>query len=247
MFAFEIWGKFASFRDPFTISQNISLPIPPKSTVAGMLASVLGVEEYLQKSEFNSFDYSVVALNPIRKKSFSQNYINDYTSKVQRHINSLKKEDYNKIGAGFRDKKNPQKPINREILLDVRYLIFVKNFADEDTIISYLENKISRFPLYLGNSEFAGNFRLVKIYDVQEMLNIPSAEVDSFILESDIKKIEFKEEVRYSKLSFATKLNRNRSPIEMASVIVGSSAISVKDMRLYRIKCEDRVYYCRFL
>jgi len=247
MFAFEIWGKFASFRDPFTISQNISLPIPPKTTVAGMLASILGVEEYLGKSEFSDFDYSVVALNPIRKKSFSQNYINDYTSKVQAQINSLKKSDYDKLAEGFRDKKNPQKPINREILLDVRYLIFIKKFADEDTITRHLENKISKFPLYLGNSEFAGNFKLVKIYDAQEMLNMPSAKVDSFILESDVKKIEFEEGVRYSNLSFATKLNKNRSPISMASVIVGSSAISVKDMTLYRIKCEDRVYHCRFL
>ena len=253
MFAFEIWGKFASFRDPFTISQNISLPIPPKTTVAGMLASILGVEEYLEKSEFSSFDYSVVALNPIRKKSFSQNYINDYTKFTSIHIDNIRKGNFDKIAKyGLRRKftgKNwtPQTQINREILLDVRYLIFVKKFADEDTIIRHLENKISKFPLYLGNSEFAGNFKLLKIYDAQEMLNIPSAKVDSFILESDIKKIEFKEGVRYSKLSFATKLNKNRSPIEMASVIVGSSAISVKDMRLYRIKCEDRVYHCRFL
>lgn len=247
MFAFEIWGKFASFRDPFTISQNISLPIPPKTTVAGMLASILGVEEYLGRSEFSDFDYSVVALNPIRKKSFSQNYINDYTSKVQAQINSLKKSDYGKLAEGFRDKKNPQKPINREILLDVRYLIFIKKFADEDTITRHLENKISKFPLYLGNSEFAGNFKLVKIYDAQEMLNMPSAKVDSFILESDVKNIEFEEGIRYSNLSFATKLNKQRSPVSLASVIMGSSAISVKNMTLYKIKCEDRDYYCRFL
>ncbi len=247
MFAFEIWGKFASFRDPFTISQNISLPIPPKTTVTGVLASVLGVEEYLGKSEFSDFDYSVVVLNPIRKKSFSQNYINDYTSKVQAQINSLKKSDYAKLANGLRDKKNPQKPINREILLDVRYLIFVKKFADEYTITRHLENKISKFPLYLGNSEFAGNFRLVKIYDAQEMLNMPSAKVDSFILDSDIKNIEFEEGVRYSNISFATKLDKKRTPVNMASVILGSSAISVKDMTLYRIECEDRVYYCRFL
>jgi len=247
MFVFEIWGKFASFRDPFTISQNISLPIPPKTTVAGMMASILGVENYLEKDSFRDFDYSVVALNPIRKKSFSQNYINDYTSKVQTQINSLKKEDYAKIGVGFRDKKNPQKPINRELLLDVRYLIFVKRFQYEDEITDYLQNKISKFPLYLGNSEFAGNFKFVKIYDAMEMLNIPSAKIDSFILESDVKNIEFEEGVRYSSLSFATKLNKNRSPIGMASVIVGSKAISVKNMTVYRIKCEDRVYHCRFL
>ncbi len=247
MFAFEIWGKFASFRDPFTISQNISLLIPPKTTVAGIMASILGVEEYLEKSEFSDFEYSVVVLNPIRKKSFSQNYINDYTSKVQTRINSIKKGDYDKLANGFRDKKNPQKPINREILLDVRYLIFIKRFADEDTIIKHLEEKISKFPLYLGNSEFAGNFKLVKIYDAQEKLNMPSTKVDSFLLDSDIKKIEFEEGVRYSNLSFATRLNKKRSPISMASVIIGSAAMSVKNMTLHEIKCEDRVYHCRFI
>lgn len=247
MFAFEIWGKFASFRDPFTISQNISLPIPPKTTVAGMMASILGVEEYLGNEAFSAFDYSVVALNPIRKKSFSQNYINDYTSKTQIHINSLKKGDYSKIGVGLRDKKNPQKPINRELLLDVRYLIFIKKFQYEDEITKYLENRISKFSLYLGNSEFAGNFKLIKIYDAQEMLNLSSAKVDSFVLERDVVNIEFEEGIRYSSFSFATKLDRNRTPVSLASVIVGSSVISVKNMTLYRIKCEDRVYHCRFL
>ena len=70
-------------------------------------------------------------------------------------------------------------------------IIFIKSFVDEETITRHLENKISKFPIYLGNSEFAGNFRLIKILDTKEMLNMPSAEVDSFILESDIKKIEF--------------------------------------------------------
>lgn len=247
MFAFEIWGNFASFRDPFTISQNISLPIPPKTTVAGMMASILGVEEYLEKEAFSDFEYSVVVLNPIRKKSFSQNYINDYTSKTQTHINSLKKGDYGKIGVGLRDKKNPQKPINRELLLDVRYLIVVKKFQYEDKITEYLENKISKFPLYLGNSEFAGNLKSIKIYDAQEMLNLSLAKVDSFVLESDVKNIEFEEGIRYSSLSFATKLNRDRTPISLASVIVGSEAISVKDMTVYKIKTKDRIYHCRFL
>ena len=247
MFAFEIWGKFASFRDPFTISQNISLPIPPKTAVAGMMASILGVEEYLEEDKFSSFNYSVVTLNPIRKKSFSQNYINDYTSKVQTQINSLKKSDYAKLANGLRDRRNPQKPINREILLDVSYLIFVKEFADEDKIVEHLENRVAKFPLYLGNSEFAGNFRLIKIYDIQEILNMPSAKVDSFILDRDIKNIEFEEGLRYTTLSFAIRLNRNRSPIEMGSVILGSLPIRVKNLTLYRIKSEDRVYYCRFL
>ncbi len=248
MFLFEIWGKFASFRDPFTISQNISLPIPPKTAVAGIMASILGVEEYLGDDDFSDFEYSVVALNPIRKKSFSQNYINDYTSKVQTHLNSLKKRSFEKIGGGMRDKKSPQKPINRELLLDVRYLIFVKRFRYEDTITEYLQNRVSRFPLYLGNSEFAGNFRFVPFFDAIELLNQKSIKVDSFVLEEDISNIDFRNGVRYSKISFATKLDNKRSPLAFANIILGSSSIKLKDISgVYKIETKNRTYHCRFI
>jgi len=82
MVAFKIWGNFASFRDPITISQNLSLPLPPKTTVGGMMASILGIENYFNDDEYFDFGYSCVMLNEIRKKSFSQNYIEKYTSRV---------------------------------------------------------------------------------------------------------------------------------------------------------------------
>lgn len=247
MFAFEIWGKFASFRDPLTISQNISLPIPPKTTVAGMMASILGIESYFEDDIFRDFEYTVITLDSIRKKSFSQNYINDYTSKVKTHLNSLKKADYDKIGVGFRDKKNPQKPINRELLLNPRYLIFIKDFKYEEKITSYLKEKVSKFPFYLGNSEFAGNFKWVEILNSKES-KLQEILVDSFILDSDVKNIDFnKEGIRYSTIDFATLLNRDRTPIGSASVIIGSQPILVKNITVYKVECRDKNYYCRFL
>ena len=246
MLAFEIWGKFASFRDPFTISQNISLPIPPKTTVAGMMASILGIEAYFDDEAFSSFEYSVIMINPIAKQSFSQNYINDYTSKVQTHINNLKKSDYDKIGIGLRDKKSPQKPINRELLLNPRYMIIIKDFKYEERLTTYLKNRMSKFPFYLGNSEFAGNFRFMKIKEAKE-IKTDQTKVDSFILESDLNHIEFEEGVRYSTISFATALNRERTPISSSSVVIGSEAISVQNLAVDQIECDDRTYRCRFL
>ncbi len=246
MLAFEIWGKFASFRDPFTISQNISLPIPPKTTVAGMMASILGVENYFDDKAFSDFEYSVIMINPIRKKSFSQNYINDYTSKVQTQLTNLTKEDYKKIGVGFRDKKHPQKPINRELLLNPRYLIMIKDFKYENELSQYLKDKISKFSFYLGNSEFAGNFKFIEIIKTQEV-KLKEVKVNSFILENDVSYIDFKEDIRYSSLSFATALDTNRRPISSASVILGSQSISVKELEVYSIETIDKVYYCRFL
>jgi len=86
MLAFKIWGNFASFRDPITISQNLSLPLPPKTTIGGMMASILGINNYFKDEEYFDFSYSCIMLNEIRKKSFSQNYIEKYTSRVGRKI-----------------------------------------------------------------------------------------------------------------------------------------------------------------
>lgn len=75
MFAFKIWSKFGTFKDPMTISQNITINFPPKTAVAGMMAAVLGMDEFLGDDDFSQFKYSVVFDKEIIKKSFSQNYI----------------------------------------------------------------------------------------------------------------------------------------------------------------------------
>ncbi len=81
MFGFRIWGKFAAFRDPLTITQNLSLPIPPKTTVGGIMAAILGIDynDYFEDEDFFQFEYSLILTKPVRKKSFVQNYIGDYT------------------------------------------------------------------------------------------------------------------------------------------------------------------------
>ena len=89
MFGFKLWGSFGSFREPITITQNMTFAIPPKTTMGGMLASILGIDynDYFNDNEFFDFGYSLILKNPVRKKSFSQNYIMDYTEKS---LNRLK-------------------------------------------------------------------------------------------------------------------------------------------------------------
>jgi len=246
MFAFEIWGKFASFKDPFTISQNISFPIPPKTAIAGLMASILGVEEYLKDNNFKSFKYSIIPLKPIRKRSFSQNYINDYTKKSQTHLNNLKKRDFQKISQGFRDKKDPQKPINRELLLDIKYLVAIRDFKYQNEIVENLKNRISRFPIYLGNSEFGANFKYIEILEWKDIEDI-SITIDSFILKEDSKKIEFQNGVRYSQISFALNINENRTPLEFGNIIFANRPIKIKNGSATKININGKTIYCRFI
>ncbi|MEA1883601.1 MAG: CRISPR-associated protein Cas5 [Thermotogota bacterium] len=91
MFGFKLWGRFGSFRDPITITQNMTFSIPPKTTVGGMLASILGIDynEYFNDNEYFDFGYSLILKNSVRKKSFAQNYIMDYTEKSLGRLNLM--------------------------------------------------------------------------------------------------------------------------------------------------------------
>jgi len=93
MFVFKLWSRFGAFRDPITITQNVSLSIPPKTTIGGMLASILGMDynAYFDNPNYFDFGYSLVLKNPIRKQSFSQNYVIDYTKESSGKHDTIKK------------------------------------------------------------------------------------------------------------------------------------------------------------
>ena len=246
MFAFKIWGKFACFKDPLSISQNITLPLPPKTAVGGMLAALLGVDDYLSDDDFMDFRYSVVLDGAISKKTFSQNYINDYTKKTKTHLNSLKNLDMQKISNGLRDKSAPQKPINRELLIDPKYTIFIDEFKFENEAIDSLKNRISKFPFYLGNSEFAGNFEFVEIMNFANK-NFDEIGIDSFVPQDKTQNICFDKNVLYSPICFAGSLDSDRSPKTHINLIFSSDQIRAKNIEVYEVICAQKTYRCIFV
>lgn len=92
MFCFKIWSRFGVFRDPLTITQNLTFPVPPKTTVGGMLAAVLGMDydDYFNDPGYFDFQYSLVMEKPVRKKSFAQNYVADYTKQSEAKNSAMK-------------------------------------------------------------------------------------------------------------------------------------------------------------
>lgn len=238
MFAFKIWGNFACFRDPLTISQNITFPIPPKTAVGGMMAAIMGLEydAWMDDDEYFNFKYSVVTLTPIRKKSFVQNYINDYTKHVETKISK-------RLEKGLREAKNPQKQVSRELLLNPKYLVVVDDFKYEQEAIELLKNHESHFPFYLGNSEFLGNFEFVGD-------SFDTAKVD--IIHSFTKNLEnidfMQPNKKYTNIKVATKTVSGRRYQDYENFVVCSSkdaTIKLKQtIEAARIMFEDKEYYC---
>jgi len=277
MFAFKLWANFGVFRDPLTITQNLTFMIPPKTTIGGMLASIIGIDynEYFNDPDYFNFNYSVVLdeATTIRKKSFSQNYVVDYTQKSEIKFNAINdllykeneiKEDLNhmksltnnrlaeykkvdkKISKFFNDisgKMTKPKPIYREILINPYYIIFVNDFKHEKIIITMMQKHYSSFLLYMGNSEFPANYEFMECKEVKK---IRLNKVNSFT--QNLDKIKFEENRKYSTVYFATKVVGKREYRDYRKLVICNKPISFKvAIQGYHIKSATGVYNCEFV
>ena len=287
----RIRSTFAAFRDPLTITQNLTLPIPPKTTIGGMLAAVLGIEykDYFNDSEYFDFGYSLVLKRLISKKSFAQNYIADYTKKSETKFAGIKKfskfiTDLNsqtaekklleakedrtkseekkysgidkkivKTEKGLEksyinylkqqnEKMTDPKPIFRELLLSPEYIIFINNFKFEDEIIKSLINHFSAFMFYMGNSEFAANYKYLECRAEQQNVKC----VDSFTAHPE--NIIFESDKKYTNVYAATRTVGDRQYRDYKSVVICDRPMNLnRGVAGYLIKTDQREFSCEFI
>ena len=150
-----------------------------------------------------------------------------------------------KISNGLRDGSAPQKPINRELLIDPKYTIFIDKFKFENKAIDSLKNRISKFPFYLGNSEFAGNFEFIEIVNFVNK-NFDEVSIDSFVPQSMAQKICFDENILYSPICFAGSLDSDRSPKTHINLIFSNNQIRAKNIEACEVICAQKTYRCIF-
>lgn len=291
MFCFKLWSRFGAFRDPLTITQNLTFPIPPKTTIGGMLAAVLGIDysDYFNDPEYFNFSYSLVLAKPIRKKSLAQNYVADYTKASEIKFKAImdfekKKEKLRSLmekKAGLEQKEKPTKadekffatasekieaarkavkasgskctsvieqgfrspkPIFRELLMEPEYLIFIKNFKYETRIVSCLKNHESAFSFYMGNSEFAANYRFME----HSAKKIMSDVRHSFTLNGS--KILFEAEKKYTTVFMATRSCGEREYRDYKHVVICDNPITMKEKEMIDcIDCPEGKFHCEFL
>lgn len=74
---FEATGIYAHFRKIYTNSSSLSYYFPPPTTVAGMVAAMLGRERdsYYEEFRDENFKVAVKILKPLRKMTHTVNYM----------------------------------------------------------------------------------------------------------------------------------------------------------------------------
>lgn len=154
----DIAGEFAHFRKPSTTSPAQTFGLPPRTTIAGMLAGMLGLERDSYYELF-SRDHSWVAVSlerPIRRLSIP--------------INILTTTGTTASGArpGRHITKHRQQTVF-ETLCDPAYRIYVA--LNDETLMDRMEKWFSAgksiYTLSLGLSEHLATFEYIGCFPVR--------------------------------------------------------------------------------
>ncbi|MCM8806519.1 MAG: type I-B CRISPR-associated protein Cas5b, partial [Candidatus Omnitrophica bacterium] len=160
----KIYQPHAHYRIPFTYRRRHSYPIPPYSTVIGLLCNILGIRNIEGKEEpcvsQNCFcDYH-------KLKNIKISICGSFESKSTEYIwfRNLSKESHNnrfgycrnRYVSGYIEHPGGQMPVLIDILNDVNLWIYFYH-EDQDfleKIKDSFENPQNRiYPLHLGRAE----------------------------------------------------------------------------------------------
>lgn len=154
---FDISGRMAHFRKFYTNSSSLSYSIPPRTTLEGLIAAILGLERdsYYDDMSSDKLNIGVKLLQPIKRIMQSLNY---------------------RKATGSKALITPEGPtqIPFEILTSdngVSYRIYVS--CKDESIMKELERRIREhkyvYPPYLGAAPFNCRIEYVGLFHAQEV------------------------------------------------------------------------------
>jgi CRISPR-associated protein Cas5h len=120
--AFNIKGKFAHFRKFYSNSSALSYFIPPRTTIIGIIAGILGLERdsYYEDFSLDNCDIGIRTLSRIKKS-------------IQR-LKYLKVESPNDLNGSYFDKN--QKMYTANTMVPFEFLL-PQNIRKKDSFVSY--------------------------------------------------------------------------------------------------------------
>jgi len=162
----DVGGKLAHFRKYYANNTAMSFSIPPRTTVMGMLASILGRERdsYYEELASERIRISVRVMSPIKKTFHRLNFL------------SIKsKSDFD--GSGGRIQTPFEVVSGYDISKDmVVYRLYVSCSEQGKDTFEELKEKVLQkkvhFALTLGTANFTASLMSVRLFDANEIQEI---------------------------------------------------------------------------
>ncbi|NPV43982.1 hypothetical protein H0A61_00623 [Koleobacter methoxysyntrophicus] len=214
LLSLDIAGKMAHFRKFYTNSSSLSYPFPPRTTIIGMLAAILGIERdgYYDLFSRESAKIGVRIMGSSRSIIQTVNYIN---TKELRHLDGS--------GGGTQIPLEIILPLDFSNLLVYRIFLTHEDPGVVKEIFSLARERRTKFPLYFGLTEFTAWIQGVCLYEHEdfEFLKSDGEEVGVFTV------LPAKNIQEFSELISGIKVHKDRIPLDFTTKRTLSGACSV--------------------
>lgn len=149
--AFRLFGDYAHFSHPETIYSSLTYPVPPKTTIMGLLGAIIGEDDFWNLSGLKC---AVKIDKPIEKKSFCFN------------VGKFAFGKNTKVEAGYQD-VSVKKQLYRELICNPSYTIYLDlngvNENYKELIKNNLREHKSAYTPFLGINFCLANFEWIDI------------------------------------------------------------------------------------
>ena len=202
---FDLKGSIAHFRKFYTNSSSLTYDFPPRTTVTGIIAGILGMERDSYYDDFacDRCHVAIRILNGSRRLMQTVNYI-------------FVKENINQV-TGSKG-KHTQIPV--EFLLpsgdrrELAFRIYFNHVREDimDSLEDRLRNERYSFPPYLGITECIGYAEYVGTDEGERVYTEQVQKILSVCPKDNIKVIKFDEKIptRYLKDKIPVEFDRKR-------------------------------------
>ena len=220
---FNLFAPFGHFKVPYTTTSPLTFPVPPKTSLYGILGAILGIDKNNYIEKFNDMECNVAIrlLNPVRKIHISENLINTKNVKMFARMNSKKSP--------------PHTRIKLEFLKDPAFRIYVtmKDLDVLNDIDKLLREHKSVYSLSLGISECIANYTYLGMFDFTHIKNnlkfikiVSVLPADSISDTKDVLVVD--PGSKYIRVRLPVKMNSDRELVEIKDFIVEANGYHIK-------------------
>jgi CRISPR-associated protein Cas5h len=206
----DLKGKMAHFRKYYANNTSLSFSIPPRTTIMGMLAAMLGIskDEYYKILASDRIRIGVALWSPI-KKSFHRLNLLSIKSLGNLKVDLEKERSFTSDfrGTGGRIQTPFEIVTGHNIKNDeVQYRIFISCFPEGQQIFHELKtsiiNRQSCYNLSFGVAGFSAHIFSSEFYKdeaIQEKtINNAFVELNSAVISDNVSSLKFEKEDDYS-------------------------------------------------
>jgi CRISPR-associated protein Cas5h len=206
----DLKGKMAHFRKYYANNTSMSFTIPPRTTLMGILAAILGInkDEYYEVLASDKIRIGIALCSPI-KKSFHRLNLLSIKSLGNLKVDFEKERAFNSDfrGTGGRIQTPFEIVTGHHIQNnEVWYRIFISCFEDGKQTFEQLKNcilnKQSHYNLSFGIASFSASISSAKFYEnelvEEKTVQNHLIEINSAVISDKISSLKFEKQDDYS-------------------------------------------------